>query len=375
MGKRLFQLNEVGQVNEKDFLLIDGEGYLESKKVKLQNIGLEKFNTDKFYNKEESEDKFVAKEPNKGLSTNDFTDEYKNKLDTPAEIQNRIFTYISYQSLGNEIKITHCGADIEGDHIIPEVIEGLPVTTIGAQAFYKCINLTGLIIPNTVKEIQTGAFAECINLKNVALSENLEGYIEDAVFASCQSLESIKIPSNIEHIGNQAFSNCGLKNITFEGKISTIGDEAFRGSSSITSISLPISLTSIGAKAFYELYSLVDVYYEGSEDQWEKISFGSDNDSLFEATMHYNQRPATVDYVDSNVLKKQNTLVSGENIKTINGESILGSGDIEIQGGSVVDITIDQAYNPESENAQSGKAVAEAINGKLGDIETLLGGI
>jgi hypothetical protein len=36
---------------------------------------------------------------------------------------------------------------------------------------------------------------------------------------------------------------------------------------------------------------------------------------------------------------------------------------------------IDQTFNPNSENAQSGKAVAEAINEKLGDIETLLGGI
>lgn len=38
-------------------------------------------------------------------------------------------------------------------------------------------------------------------------------------------------------------------------------------------------------------------------------------------------------------------------------------------------IVIDQTFNPESENAQSGKAVDEAINEKLGNIETLLGGI
>lgn len=354
MGKRLFQLNGVGQVNKDDYLLVDGEGYLESKKVKLKNIGLEKFNTEKFYNKDDVDYNFVAKEPNKGLSTNDFTNEYKNKLDASGEsdIQNRILSYITYQSLGNEIEITSCRPDIEGDHIIPELIGGLPVTTIGEQAFYKCINLTGLIIPNTVKEIRTAAFAECINLKNVILSENLEGYINGGAFIGCYSLESIKIPSNIEHIGNQAFSSSGLKNITFEGKINTIGDEAFREANSITSISLPITLTSIGAKAFYDLGSLTDVYYEGSEDQWKEISIGSDNDSLFSeaTTIHYNQRLATVDYVDSkgkavaealeskadnsDVLKKQNTLVSGENIKTINGESILGSGNITIEGGS-----------------------------------------
>ena len=46
---------------------------------------------------------------------------------------------------------------------------------------------------------------------------------------------------------------------------------------------------------------------------------------------------------------------------------------IEVPGGG--NILIDQNFDPESENAQSGKAVAEAINEKLGDIETLLGGI
>ena len=59
------------------------------------------------------------------------------------------------------------------------------------------------------------------------------------------------------------------------------------------------------------------------------------------------------------VSDKQDSLVSGTNIKTINNQSILGSGNITIEGGS--DVEVDQNYNPESENAQSGKAVAEAV--------------
>lgn len=59
------------------------------------------------------------------------------------------------------------------------------------------------------------------------------------------------------------------------------------------------------------------------------------------------------------VSDKQDSLVSGTNIKTINNQSILGSGNITIEGGS--DVEVDQIYSPTSENAQSGKAVAEAI--------------
>ncbi len=67
--------------------------------------------------------------------------------------------------------------------------------------------------------------------------------------------------------------------------------------------------------------------------------------------------------INGSVGDKQDTLVSGKNIKTINGESVLGQGDIVISSPT---IKIDQTYNPESVNAQSGKAVAEAIANKQG---------
>lgn len=55
---------------------------------------------------------------------------------------------------------------------------------------------------------------------------------------------------------------------------------------------------------------------------------------------------------------KQETLVSGTNIKTINGESILGSGDISTG-------TVDQTYDPTSTNAQSGTAVLQAVSADI----------
>ena len=58
----------------------------------------------------------------------------------------------------------------------------------------------------------------------------------------------------------------------------------------------------------------------------------------------------------------QEKLESGKNLKTINNQSLLGSGNIEIQGGSG---EADQKYSPTSTNAQSGIAVAEAVSGKM----------
>lgn len=61
--------------------------------------------------------------------------------------------------------------------------------------------------------------------------------------------------------------------------------------------------------------------------------------------------------------EKQDTLVSGTNIKTINGNTVLGSGNIEIgEGGTIV---VDQIYDPTSIHAQSGVAVADALSNSV----------
>lgn len=83
MGKRLSQLSQIYQLDKEDYLLIDGEGYLESKKIQFKDIDIDKFNTENFYNK--INENFVKIEKNKGLSSNDFTNEDKNKLDNSQE--------------------------------------------------------------------------------------------------------------------------------------------------------------------------------------------------------------------------------------------------------------------------------------------------
>lgn len=65
---------------------------------------------------------------------------------------------------------------------------------------------------------------------------------------------------------------------------------------------------------------------------------------------------------------KQDTLVSGTNIKTINGNSVLGTGDITIQAGG----TIDTAMSDTSENAVQNKVIKKYIDDLVGNILTQL---
>lgn len=63
-----------------------------------------------------------------------------------------------------------------------------------------------------------------------------------------------------------------LTSITIPDSVTYIGDAAFEGCTSLTSITIPDSVTEIGAFAFSYCTSLKTVYYAGSKEDWEKIA-------------------------------------------------------------------------------------------------------
>ena len=71
--------------------------------------------------------------------------------------------------------------------------------------------------------------------------------------------------------------------------------------------------------------------------------------------------------IDTALNGKQDSLVSGTNIKTINGNSILGEGNIEITGG-----TVDTTMSDTSENAVQNKVIKAYVDGLVGDINSVL---
>ena len=79
---------------------------------------------------------------------------------------------------------------------------------IGDLAFYNCINLKSVIIPNKVKKIGDKAFAKCKSLKKVIIQENVE-FIGEGVFSECENLE-LYIKNNL-YVENY----CRRKRINF----------------------------------------------------------------------------------------------------------------------------------------------------------------
>jgi hypothetical protein len=84
--------------------------------------------------------------------------------------------------------------------------------------------------------------------------------IGDNAFKSCSGLTSVSIPSSVTAIGNQSFYYCtGLTTITIPNSVTSIGAETFNGCSGLTSISIPNSITSIGGYAFQSCTSLTSI--------------------------------------------------------------------------------------------------------------------
>jgi|GEM_PF-999181 len=152
----------------------------------------------------------------------------------------------------------------ETDVVIPYVIAGLEITNIGKYAFGLNELIRSVIVPNSIKYIDSNSFTNCVNLSNVRLSENLE-FIGVWAFSGCSKLTSITIPSSVTSIGKNTFYNCkGLTSIAIPNSVTSIGVDAFSGCSSLTSITIPNSVTSIGDNAFKNCISLTIYCEQGS---------------------------------------------------------------------------------------------------------------
>ena len=298
------------------------------------------------------------------------------------------------------------------------------VTNLGERAFIVCSSLKSITIPGSIKTIKNNTFYSCENLTNVIISDGVTT-IENSAFIYCSSLTYVTIPRSVTSIGKNAFNAWDsnyIKSVYYSGtkeewnkieiadsndplinarkyfnigdyeskvlddgtveitgyngsasnvdippeidgkKVTSIGEEAFKSSTSITCLTIPDGVTNIGKNAFYyctnlskitltnnvktisssafDMTYLTYVNFIGTEEEWNSIEIGDNNDKLKSATVYYGINDYYYKDLDDGTLEIVGYYGSDTRIKIpseINGKKVTSIGSSAFQNGSRLD--------------------------------------
>jgi hypothetical protein len=159
--------------------------------------------------------------------------------------------------------------------IIPDTINGLPVTSIGDGAFDYSAGLSSVTMGNGITSIGAFAFLGCSNLISITVSSRVTN-IADLTFQNCIGLAHVAIPDGVTTIGANAFSGCiSLTDVTIPDSVTNIADWAFESCVGLTSLTIGNGVTSIGRWAFDHCLSLTNVTIPNSVTTIGDDAFGN----------------------------------------------------------------------------------------------------
>ncbi len=197
------------------------------------------------------------------------------------------------------------------------------VVLIKGGAFKGCRYLSSLIIPDSVYRIQSEAFRRCSSLDVLKIGANAQ-FDGEEILKECTELSTIEvdeanaylsaensvlfnkdkteliwyasdkentsytIPNYVKKIYPETFREAkNITKIVFEDGITTIEENVFADCESLLSVTFPNSVITIKPNAFANCEQLTDVYYIGTEQDKQNISFGEGNLAIYSANWHF----------------------------------------------------------------------------------------
>lgn len=207
---------------------------------------------------------------------------------------------------------------------------GEKLKSIESYAFSQCVGLSSAVFPSALESIGECAFVGCENLERAVLNDGLKT-IADCAFGGCKllkefimpdsvasigwgvimfeagsvgfvppgdssnNLTKIVISDNISEIPDFAFSKSNIASARIGKKVRTIRYSSFYGCGLLENVIIPVSVAKIESYAFYKCESLSSVYYEGTAEEWAKISIGKNGNDVSTADKFFysETRPET----------------------------------------------------------------------------------
>ena len=163
------------------------------------------------------------------------------------------------------------------------------ISYIGDFAFDGCTNLSSAMLPNTVSSIGSVAFRSCTHLKSIRIPSGVTTFdftvilydneIEDIIWNSSAGIPAAQFKNNTVlksftseidaefSIGNEAFRNCTtLTTAEFSSKVTSIGSTAFYGCSSLESVTIPDGITTFDPVWFYNCNAIKTINWYANID-------------------------------------------------------------------------------------------------------------
>ena len=197
---------------------------------------------------------------------------------------------------------------------IPAELDGIPVTSIGSDAFYDCRNLRSVVIPEGVVSVGMFAFCYCTKLESVVFPDSLVSLgaqafaynyrlktvevspdhpvfaVENRALVNRQEQELIyvldrqdpgtyTVAQGIRKIGDNAFSSCFFSSIILPDSVTSVGDFAFSFCENLTEMILPDGVTDVGFQEFFGCKKLESITIPDSVTRIGSGVFG-DNPAL-----------------------------------------------------------------------------------------------
>ena len=264
--------------------------------------------------------------------------------------------------------------------------EGL--THVGKLAFYGCENVLSVSIPGSVVSIGDYAFAHCEGMQILSLGSvrtigkaafsdcynllalDLPGSLQSIGikgFYRCQSISTVTVPSSVTSLGVSTFAYCkNLISADVRANVQQLPEYMFFGCERLSSVALPSSMNDMGTYSFHECSALSTVYYDGTAQTPSQLqsTIGSANPNFGNQGTVTTEKPGNSassggyqEKPDGTVSLDQTTVIQGDNssITTKVENSVQpGSDTDEIKQDVQITVTVngDKGWEEAKENTQ-----------------------